>query len=109
MPGTSAAPLSLSAARLNIIKSFLLLFFKKEVLSSLTCHIKLQRRKSGIEPLPSRQARMVASGDDAPGLHNQNAIRAADGGEAVGDDERCAGVGEDGESVLHGAFGFGIE
>ena len=52
---------------------------------------------------------MSAAFDDAAGFDDQNLIGAADGGEAMRDDERGAAAHQVREAFLDHGFGFGIE
>src|SRR6185312_16986004 len=55
------------------------------------------------------QGGMGAALDDAAGFDHEDLLSGADGGEAMGDDERGAAAEQMGQALLNQRFGFGIE
>ena len=77
--------------------------------ASLGGVVELQPGEAGVEAALGHQRVVRALLDDAAVVHHDDPVGAADGGEAVGDDDRRAVVHQPLERLLDQPLGFGVE
>ena len=70
---------------------------------------RLSGRQQGVDPGGINQFIVRALLHHASLRHDADLVGAADGGEAVGDDEGGAAFAQMAESLLHGSFGLRVE
>src|SRR5690606_1976664 len=71
--------------------------------------VELERGEAGVEAAPRRERLVRPVLDDAAPVEDEDAVGAADGREAVGDDERGAPLRQPVERLLHGPLALGVE
>src|SRR5690606_19614907 len=71
--------------------------------------VELEGGEAGVEAAAGNELVVRAVLHDPPLVEDQDTVRVADGGEAVGDDERGAAFEEPGQRLLHERLALGVE